>query len=37
MTFRKNKQHLPPDYLCGLYGLWINQVLDELDVCRAKQ
>lgn len=31
MTSRKNKQHLSPDYLCGLYGLRINQVLDELE------
>lgn len=28
---QKNKQHLSPDSLCGLYGLWINQVLDELE------
>lgn len=31
MTSRKNKQHLSLEYLCGLYGLWINQVLDELE------
>lgn len=23
-----NKQNLSPDYLCGLYELWINQVLE---------
>lgn len=28
---QKNKQHLSPDSLCGLYELWINQVLDELE------